>query len=149
MVATNGRYYLIANYHYYDSIGHYRVDRIKNIRLLENSPAKPASKIPGMENGLDLPVHMAEHIYMFSGDKGTVTMRLSKRILGDVLDWFGKDIRFFDETEDEVSASVVVNYRSMKYWAMQYACFVTITSPPTLAEEIGRDLAAAASKYGH
>ena len=36
MVATNGRYYLIANYEKYDNISHYKVDKIRNI-----NPALP------------------------------------------------------------------------------------------------------------
>ena len=35
MAATNGRYYLIANYDKYDNISHYRVDKMEMIELTE------------------------------------------------------------------------------------------------------------------
>lgn len=146
MVATNGRYYLIGNFDYFDNIGHYRVDRIKNIKLL-NSPVKQQEKIAELKNGLELPIHMAEHIYMFSGECGIVTFRAQKRIVSDIIDWFGLDIRFFDETEEEVSVSVRVNYQAMKYWAMQYASYVTVLSPNSLVEAVKKEIFAAAEKY--
>ena len=147
MVATNGRYYLIANFDYFENVGHYRIDRIKNIRLVEGSHRKPAEKVKELRNGLELPTHMAEHIYMFSGECGTVTFRAKKYIISDVIDWFGKDVRLFDESEDEISVSVKVNYQAMKYWALQYGVHITVTSPPPLVEEIRKDIAAVAEKY--
>lgn len=146
MVATNGRYYLIGNYDYFDDIGHYRVDRIKKIQLLDR-PIKPQDKIPELKNGLYLPTHMAEHVYMFSGACGAVTFRLTKNTISDVIDWFGSDLRFFDEDENEVSVTTRVNYQAMKYWAMQYATRVKVLSPPFLVEQIREELTAAAKKY--
>ena len=147
MVATNGRYYLIGNFAYFENVSHYRIDRIKNIKLKENSPRKPAEKVVELKNGLELSTHMAEHIYMFGGESGIVTFSAKKYVIGDVIDWFGKDVRIFNETADEVSVSVRVNYQAMQYWAMQYAAHVTVTSPPTLVEKIKKALTKAAEKY--
>lgn len=38
-------------------------------------PVKPMKKVKGLENGLNLPKHMAEHIYMFTGESAAVTFR--------------------------------------------------------------------------
>jgi len=147
MVATNGRYYLVCNYDKYDNSANYRVDRITGIRLLD-TPAKPMKKVKGLENGLDLPKHMAEHIYMFSDETERVQFRAKKYIISEIIDWFGKDVNFTGETEDEVTAEVKVSRMAMKFWAMQYAEHITVTSPETLAEEIGNTLRTAAEKYG-
>ena len=147
MVATNGRYYLIGNYDKYDNVSHYRVDRISNIRISEN-PAKPQNKIKGLEHGLNLPRHMAEHIYMFSGESARVSMRIKKYIIGEVIDWFGRDVRFSDETEEEVIAYVSVNLGAMRYWALQYASHVTVLSPQSLVDTVKADLIEAAERYG-
>ena len=117
MVATNGRYYLIGNYDKYSDLSNYRLDRITNIRLLD-TPVKPVRQVKGIENGLYLPRHMAEHLYMFSGESVPVTFRMKKAILNDVIDWFGTDIAFSDETEDEVTARVTVNWHAMRHWAL-------------------------------
>lgn len=57
---------------------------------------------------------------MFSDESVPVTFRMSKDILNDVIDWFGTEIAFSDETEDEVTARVTVNWHAMHYWALQY-----------------------------
>ncbi len=146
MVATNGRYYLVCNYDKYDNSANYRVDRITGIRLLD-TPVKPMKKVKGLENGLDLPKHMAEHIYMFSDKTERVQFRAKKYIISEIIDWFGKDVNFTDETEDEVTAEVKVSRMAMKFWAMQYAEHITVTSPESLAAEIGKTLRTAAEKY--
>lgn len=146
MVATNGRYYLICNYDKYDNVSNYRIDRITDIRLTDES-AKPQKKVKGLENGLDLPKHMAEHIYMFSGESATVVFRAAKKIISSVIDWFGRDIRFFDETQNEVSVSVYVNLDAMKYWIMQYSNYVRVLSPQSLVDTIKADLKEIYNKY--
>ncbi len=144
MVATNGRYYLIANYDKYDNISHYRVDRISDIVLLD----EPVKKQKELSETINLPKHMAEHIYMFSGESARVAMRIEKFLVGDVIDWFGKDVIFHNETEATVDVSVAVNLEAMRYWAMQYANHVEVLRPEKLREQIKKDLLAAVEKYG-
>ena len=114
MVATNGRYYLICNYDKYDNAANYRIDRITDIRLLD-TPVKPMKKVDGLQNGLDLPKHMAEHIYMFADKTEKVTFRAKKYIVSEIIDWFGKDVKFSNETDDEVTAEVSVSKMAMKF----------------------------------
>lgn len=146
MAAVNGRYYLIGNYDKYDDVAHYRLDRIADIRMLD-TPAKPARKVKGLENGFDLPRHMAEHVYMFTGESAPVTFRLKKYLVSEVIDWFGSEIEFFDKTQDEVSARVRVNLQAMRKWAMQYAVHTKILSPQSLVEQVKNDLHQAAQRY--
>ena len=143
MAATNGRYYLIANYDKYDNISHYRVDRISDIVILD----EPVKKQKDLSETINLPKHMAEHIYMFSGESVRVAMRIEKFLVGDVIDWFGKDVIFHNETETSVDVSVAVNLEAMRYWAMQYANHVEVLRPEKLREEIKKDLLAAVEKY--
>lgn len=146
MAATNGRYYLIGNYDKYNNIVNYRLDRITNIRLLD-SPAKPVREVEGMKNGFYLPKHMAEHLYMFSGESVPVTFRMSKVIVNDVIDWFGTEIAFSDETEDEVTARVTVNWSAMRYWAQQFCRHIKVLSPADLAQTLQEDFQVAIEKY--
>lgn len=143
MAATNGRYYLIANYDKYDNISHYRVDRIFDVKILD----EPAKKQRELSESINLPKHMAEHIYMFSGVSERVTMRVDKFLVNDVIDWFGKDVSFYDSTENEVTANVVVNLQAMRYWAMQYANHVEVLKPQELREQVKEDLVKALDKY--
>lgn len=100
-----------------------------------------------MKNGLYLPKHMAEHLYMFSGESVPVTFRMKKSILNDVIDWFGTEISFSDETEDEVTARVTVNWHAMRHWALQYCRHIRILVPENLAEQVQQDMTEALDRY--
>lgn len=146
IAAINGRYYLICNYDKYDNVANYRLDRISNIKLLD-APAKPIRRVKGLENGFDLPKHMAEHLYMFAGESGVVIFRVKKYLLNDVMDWFGGEITFFDETDEEVSVRTRVNLAAMRRWALQYALHVKVLSPESLVQQVKEDIKAAADNY--
>jgi predicted DNA-binding transcriptional regulator YafY len=139
LAATDGRYYLICNKRHTDGVSNYRVDRIINIRILDE-PVTPLNKLPGMAQGLDLQKHMAEHIYMFAGESVRVKFRAKRSITDDILDWFGKDAIFSDASGDEVTAAVRVNEHAMFYWAMQYGEHMRILEPSGLRDRV-RDAA--------
>lgn len=146
IAAANGRYYLICCTDPHDNVSHYRLDRIADVQLLD-TPARAQKTVQGLEHGLDLPKHMAEHLYMFPGESAPVTFRMKKHILNDVIDWFGTDVHFSNESGDEVTARVEVNLRAMKLWAIQYGPYVKVLSPDKLAEEVKQGLETALKQY--
>ena len=146
IAATNGRYYLICNYDKYDVVSNYRLDRITNIKVLD-TPVKSIKQIKGMEQGFDLPKHMAEHIYMYSGESVPATFRAKKYLITEIIDWFGKEVTFLDETEEEVTARVMVNMEAMRKWALQYAVHVKVLGPEKLVRLVKEDVAKAVEMY--
>ena len=79
--------------------------------------------------------------------KLSVTFQAKKYLLNDLIDWFGKDIHFSDETEDGITASVSVNPDSMRLWALQYALHVKILAPEELRLQVQEDVRKAAQNY--
>lgn len=146
MAAANGRYYLICCTDPHDNISHYRLDRIADIRMTDE-PARHARTVQGLEHGVDLPKHMAEHVYMFAGSSRPVSFRMKKYLIDDVIDWFGTEITFSDESEDEVTARVTVNLAAMRRWAVQYSPHTRILSPESLVREVTQDLRSAVKNY--
>ena len=72
---------------------------------------------------------------------------MKKQIMNDVIDWFGMEIDFSDETEDEVTARVTVNWHAMRHWALQYCRHVRILAPTDLAQTVREDLRSALGYY--
>lgn len=144
IAATNGRYYLICNNDKYDNLSYYRLERIRDIYITEDRQ-KPYKTLKGCEHGLDLPKHMAEHIYMMSGECVDVVFSAEEFLITHIIDWFGKDVRFYDETEDKVKVRVTVNEKAMFFWLMQYGKYVEVLKPASLREEIRLT----AEKMGH
>lgn len=147
MAIANGRYYLICNNDKYDNVSHYRLDRITDIKILDEK-RKPAENVKGLEYGLNLPKHMTEHIYMFTGQSASVQLRFKKSFLNEFVDWFGtENISFSNQTTDEVTARVTVNEIAMRKWALQYALHVKVLSPESLVNQIKEDLQQANKNY--
>ena len=120
MVANNGHFYLVANYDKYDDISHYRLDRMTGVKILDEK-VKPQKEIKDFQNGFNLPKHMAEHIYMFSGSSVPVRMLTNEGMMNELIDWLGKDLRI---RRTDVSGQIEVrfncNEESLFYWALQY-----------------------------
>lgn len=135
LAAANGRYYLICNYDKYDNVSHYRVDRISNIRLLDTQ-AKPMKQVHGLENGFNLPKHLAEHIYMFTGDTVHVKFKARKYILNDIIDWFDRNAKFSEESDEWITVDVDVNETAMHKWALQYAEHIVVIKPESLRNSV-------------
>ena len=127
MVAANGRYYLISNTDKYGDVSHYRIDHITDIEILDQQ-VKPIRDVKGLENGFNLPKHMAEHIYMFSGESVRVHCIAKKSIVNEIIDWFGEDVEFYDETDSEVKFTIFVNEKALYYWMKQYGEYLTETT---------------------
>ena len=147
LVVANGKYYLIGNIDKFNNVAHFRIDRLKNIETIENSVRKQQREIPEIKYGLPLGKHMAEHIYMFSGKSEKVTFKAKTYLYNDLMDWFGSDIRFIKEENDEVLCETKVNLKAMKFWALQYATHVKVISPESLVNDIKADLLKAIENY--
>ena len=144
MVATNGRYYLICNYDKYDNLANYRVDRITNIRMLDET-AKPISKLK--EGTLNLPKHMAEHLYMFAGESVSAKFKAKNYIIDQVIDWFGKDVKIAPENDDECTVSVTVNKESFFHWALQYGMHIEVLAPQDMRQKVIDAIKEIGAKY--
>lgn len=148
MAATNGRYYLICTHKYYpEAVSNYRIDRIVDIKLLDDEPITPVKEVPALKNGFDLPKHMAENIYMFGGESVWVKFRAKRYIVKDILDWFGYDARFTGEDDENVIVDVKVSEQAMLYWSLQYGEHIEVLSPDDLRERVGAAVKAIADKY--
>lgn len=101
--------------------------------------ARPFETLKG-SNGqrLDLAKYMNEHVYMYSSDTSRAKLRIVNAMIIDVIDMFGKDVRFYDQDETHVSVAVNANKKSVLQFAKNYAPDVVILEPKELRERIGR-----------
>ncbi|SNU04578.1 Predicted DNA-binding transcriptional regulator YafY, contains an HTH and WYL domains [Lachnospiraceae bacterium] len=146
IVANNGRFYLIGNYDKYDNVAHFRIDRMTDVRILDEK-IKPMSMVPEMKNGLNLPKHMAEHFYMFSGESVAVTIRTTEDMMSELVDWFGKNFSVIEKKDGNITVRVTCNKKAMRFWALQYGPYVEILKPESLRDQIKEDINSMSEKY--
>lgn len=146
IVVANGRYYLIGNMDKYSNSTHFRVEKISDVEITDMS-AKPVREVDEFQNELNLPKHMAEHVYMFSGKSQLVRLRVSESGINDVIDWLGSDIQITRESKDTLLVDVTANPQAMKYWAVQFGEKVEILLPEALREEVRELVTKIYNKY--
>ena len=145
MVLRNQRYYLIACNEKWKNLGHYRLDRITDIRLTDE-PATPLRSLPGHESGIDYKEYATSLPYMFTDQLENIEFLAELGIVDQIVDWFGDNARI-EQSGDKLKVSVKVSPMAMEYWAMQYLNSVEILSPASLRSRIAANLEAAREKY--
>lgn len=133
MAATNGRYYLICNYDKYDTLSNYRIDRITGIKMLDEN-RKPVRELK--EREINLPKHMAEHLYMFAGESIHAKFKAQNHIIDQIIDWFGFSPRMTKLNEDECIVEVDVNKEAFFWWSMQYGLHIEVLEPLDIRERV-------------
>jgi predicted DNA-binding transcriptional regulator YafY len=147
IVANNFHFYLIGNYDKYDNVSHYRLDRMTGVTILDEK-AKPQKEVKDFADGFNLPRHMAEHIYMFSGPSVLVKLRTDESMMNELIDWLGKDFRIRKlDTDGTIEIALYCNENAIFYWALQYGPYVEIVEPENLRSRIADAVKGMYHKY--
>lgn len=147
MATKEGKYYLICNNDKYDTVSNFRIDRIKNVEILDEI-TKPYESLQ-WSNGkrLDLATYMKEHIYMYSSESVHVKFKVVHAMVSDVIDIFGKDVRFLEEDEKYVTVSSKTNELAMLQFAKRYLPDVVVLEPQRLRDKVKEELERSMQEY--
>ena len=146
IVVANGKYYILGNIDKYDDFTNFRLDKIKNVKILDKK-IKDKKYLKDSLRNFNLPKHLLEHPNMFAGEPIRINFNFKKSLLNTVVDFFGQDIELSEARNDEISARVKVQKDTMKMWIMQFTPDAYITFPKTLANEIKNAAAETVKKY--
>lgn len=140
MAIRDGKYYLICNNDKFNDISNYRLDRITDLKILDEK-RKPFRSLK-WSNGaeMDLASYMKAHPYMFSGDNIHAKLRITKSMIGEVIDVFGKDVTFTDENDEGVTVSLINNEMAIEAFVKRYIPDVKVLQPLILEKKIECDL---------
>lgn len=145
IAVSHGQYYLLCCTEPHDNLSSYRLDRIAEC-VLTRKKRRPAEEIAG---GVQLPEHLAEHLYMYTGEPVTCRFLVGASRIGDVIDWFGQSAEIAPaEDETQLLVTVHVHPTAMRHWALQYGRYVTVLEPASLREAIAEEVQSLAARYG-
>jgi predicted DNA-binding transcriptional regulator YafY len=129
-------YYLIA----YDSVAgkikHFRVDKMKNIRIKEE---KREGKSSFKE--FDMAAYAKKTFGMFGGEEQSVKMLCDNSLAGVIIDRFGKEVMMVpvDDEHFEVNVKVAVS-RQFFGWVIALGEGVKITEPERVVEQMREEI---------
>ena len=147
MVIRNGFYYLICNNDNHDTLTVYRIDRMTDVEILHDRPARPVRELKGYHEGWNLQEFMEHNANMAFGDPVLITFVSTEKGIPIVIDAFGKGVSFRQRKDGQYDCTVRVPSFDMKLFAMQHTAYIRVTGPKELADEIRSDLSAALEKY--
>ena len=146
LVNNHSSYYLVCNYEKYENLANYRLEYIKDIKII-NENAKDINSLNSSQEKFDIAKYVNENIYMHSGDSVLVKLKLeNESAINDCIDWFGDNIKI-NKVNDEIFAEVVVNENAIVYWALQYGSKVEVIEPLSVREKIVKELSKINIKY--
>ena len=76
-----------------------------------------------------------------------IEMIADKCIIDQLVDWFGKDIKFTELNENQIKVELVASPLAMENWAMQFVKHVEVIKPVSLRESLKEFIDSAQDKY--
>lgn len=135
------KYYMIA----YDSsaskIKHYRVDRMMNVEVLDESRDGK-----GYFRKFDVAKYSNATVKMYSGEITTVTLKCPDKFAGAVMDKFGKKIKFIPTDDGEYTVGIEAALTPTLYsWVFTFGGEIKIIEPQRAVDEYKKQLESALS----
>lgn len=146
LILHNQRYYLMARHERFLDMHFYRLDRITEMRVLDDMPLTPVREVEGYESGIDYKKLSTALPYLYTSKPEYVEFLVDEWAIDAVVDWFGKDVKI-DEAGGRYKVSLMVSPDAMEYWALQYIKAVEIISPLSLRERIKATLEKGLQQY--
>lgn len=130
------RYYMIA----FDSVAgiikHYRVDKMENVAIVNESRDGK-----GYFRNFNPADYANATVTMFGGDVVNVTLKCPDEFAGAIIDKFGKKCRFIPDSDGEYSVSVNAALTPTFYsWVFTFGGKIKITAPQRAVDEYRKQL---------
>lgn len=128
MVCDSTNYYLIAITNRHPDVGYYRIDMMKDIKILDEDIdiSKKDAKLDSAKKA----------VYAFSGEPEQIHLHCDRTALRYVIERFGKDIIIQKNQDESFEALFKASPKGVVYWALQYLDSVEVVSPIGVREEV-------------
>ncbi len=124
-------YYLIGYDNLLEEIKHYRVDKMKNVSVVDEKCC-----IKDKFEGFNLPEFLKKTFNMYGGEEEKVTLRCDESYIGIILDRFGTNIMPIPINDNVFEVSVNVTITPQFFgWVTSLADGIQIVSPKSVVEE--------------
>lgn len=136
LIWSNDHYYLVCNNPNYNNLMHTRLDRMKGVEQLD-TPARHFSLVSGYKDKFDSADYAGKLFNMFSGQEQRVSLRCSNKILEEIVDRFGENIKFRSQNADSFTAEITaITGEGFISWVLQYGADIKVISPAELRNAI-------------
>ncbi len=149
LIWSNDHYYLLANNSKYDNIMHLRIDKIRNVEIIDES-FRHFSEVSEYKQSFDAADYASKTFNMFSGKPESTLLHCKTEILDEMLDRFGEKISI-KKSEDGwfyVHDDLFIN-DGLASWIMQFGDKIEIIYPESLKEIVREKAQKIVELYGN
>jgi len=140
MILKDDCYYLICISDKYDTIAHYRIDRMQMVKVLDEA-RRDLKEIDELKDGFDAAAYAKKCINMYSGKDIEIVVRFKNKLLDLVIDELGEDVELINDSEDYFIAKFIVKSSpGLKRWLLQLGSEAKVIEPLELIHEIKEEV---------
>lgn len=140
LVYDDEKTYLVAKSPNHDDFTHFRVDRMKNIKITDDRYIKLAKNQDPYE-------YAANKIFMYNGEEERISIKCKNNILDNIIDTFGTSVRIEQCDDEHFIAYVKSTERGMYVLALHYLDSLEVLEPKKLRNDIKNAIKDAERKY--
>lgn len=144
---ANDRYYLVGNIAKYDNLIHLRLDRIKQVKKLEEK-SRHFSEVCEYKTFFDVADYTKKSFNMFGGQEVNLDLRCDDSLIDQMCDKFGRDIYIRDRRDGRFTFTAkALLSEGLVGWLLQFGNGITVLSPKDLAETLAKTATDTAAQY--
>jgi len=133
-------YYLIGILDGKEGLRHFRVDRMKSVKILEEL------RDPGVKD-FNLTEYIKKMFGMFNGEELTVKLRMHNRLAHTVIDRFGRDIILVPDGDNHFIINIIVAISTVfSAWIFQFGDKCEVLSPQSFKDDLKKQAEAFLSR---
>lgn len=129
MVWVNDHYYLVSNLDKWDTLTHFRLDRMRKVEMLDE-PRRCFEEVSEYRNNFDAADYVRKCFSMFSGETELVELRCINELLEEVIDRFGEDVKVCKDGPEHFRIRVQANVSiGLVSWVLQFGTGIEAIAP--------------------
>ena len=141
IVYSNSRPYLICTSLNHPDFAHYRIDRIVNIKKLDSDVSRMAREYKEAYE------YASDKLFMYAGDTERISIRCDQRIMDQMIDIFGPQLRILEADNGSFTAVIHTTAEGALFLAQQFMDGLEIIEPQEIRQLMHERLLETAARY--
>jgi predicted DNA-binding transcriptional regulator YafY len=140
LIWNSDYYYVIGIYEGREDFSHYRIDRMRDVSVLDESFERKEFHTIS---------YLRKTFNMYTGTLDTLKLRFKNTLISKVMDRFGKDVEITVKGTDyfEVKVDAALS-EGLQRWILSFGSGVKVLSPSSLKESIMQEIKSMGAEYG-
>lgn len=145
LIAHGGNYYLLGSYDGDPTVVAFRVDKIFNLQVSDETAADVTQSELANKTISDF---IFAHPYMYAGRTERVQLKIPMYFLDEVINTFGKNVGICTHDDWHFRVTVNAGVNDITEWVMQNSRYAELLSPDYLRQRVAKRIAGMADSYG-